>query len=116
MSSTFLVIIYACLLRISMGGGDPYGLINKVKTDCEFSSMTFGSMIVDSFNVFDEATERDVRIHQDNLVENLGFSGWIQSGLWKNTGLTANKQHAPTLQKVSTSKFYSQEFMSTSFF
>jgi hypothetical protein len=98
--------VFSCLILLSYikrllgGGGDPFGLISKVKTECEFSSMTYGSMIVDSFNVFDEATERDVRIHHDNLVENLGFSGWIQSGLWKNTGLTANKQHAPTLQTV----------------
>lgn len=99
-----IIWTYVCIIgfiTFSSGEiGDPYGLITKVQNECEFSAITFGTRIVDSYNNFDEATERDVRIHHDYLVENLGFSNWIQAGLWKNTGLTANKKHAPSLQKV----------------
>ena len=98
-----LVLAITLVLFSASNGdiGDPYGLITKVQNDCEFGTITFGTRLVDSFNNFDEATERDVRIHHDVLVESLGFSNWIQAGLWKNTGLTANRQHAPSLQKVS---------------
>lgn len=78
----------------------PYGMINKLKTDCEYVGITVGSQLADAFNSFDEGTEFDIRVHSDYVLENIGFAGFLQSGTWKNTGLSAHKQHAPSLQKV----------------
>lgn len=67
--------------------GEPFGLITKKQTDCEMDALVLGGRLADAFNSFDEATERDVRLHHDYLAENLGFVRWMQSGLWKNTGM-----------------------------
>lgn len=76
-------------------------LINKIIRECELEALSVGTRLADHYSSFDEQTEWDVRIHHDYLVEHLGFAGWIQMGLWKNTQLTAEKNHAPTLHKVT---------------
>lgn len=75
--------------------------ISKVQSDCELEALNIGTRLSDRYNSLDEATEWDTRIHHDYLVKYLGFAGWIQIGLWKNTQLTAFRKHAPTLHKVS---------------
>ena len=42
---------------------------------------------------------RQMRIHNDYLVENLGFAGWITAGTYKSGGQTPHKRHAPTLHR-----------------
>jgi hypothetical protein len=74
--------------------------ITKVQSDCELEALNIGSRLSDRYNSFDEATEWDIRIHHDYLTKYLGFAGWIQMGLWKNTQLTALKQNAPVIHKV----------------
>lgn len=54
----------------------PYGMINRVLTDCEYVGLNVGSDLADTFNAMDEATEFDVRVHSDYLVEHLGFAGY----------------------------------------
>jgi len=80
--------------------GAPYNMISKVQTECEADALSIGTMLADRYNSFDEDTEWDMRIHNDFLVQYLGFAGWIQMGTWKSNGMTANRQHAPTLHKV----------------
>jgi len=75
-------------------------MISKVQTECEADALSIGTMLADRYNSFDEDTEWDMRIHNDFLVQYLGFAGWIQMGTWKSNGMTANRQHAPTLHKV----------------
>lgn len=75
-------------------------LMDKVTTDCELEAFSVGTRLADQFNLYDEDTEWDVRMHTEYMVEHMGFSGWIQSGLWKNTKLTAEKQSAPELHQV----------------
>ncbi len=82
------------------GTGDPYTLINRIQTDCELEALSFGTRLGDAYNSYDEGTEWDVRMHNDFVAEHLAFSGWIQAGLWKSGGLTAEGNNAPTLQKV----------------
>jgi len=53
----------------------PYGMINRVLTDCEYVGINVGSELSDAFNAMDEATEFDVRVHSDYLVEHTGFAG-----------------------------------------
>jgi hypothetical protein len=47
----------------------------------------------------DEETEWDMRLHNDFLIEHLGFAGWIQGGIWGSGGKTPHGNHAPTLQR-----------------
>lgn len=75
-------------------------LLDKVATECELEALSLGTRLADRYNMYDEQTEWDVRIHNDYLVEHLGFSGWIQLGLYKNTKLTAERQDAPALHRV----------------
>ena len=53
----------------------PYGMIDKVLTDCEYEGLNVGSELADEFNAMDEATEFDVRVHSDYCVEHMGFAG-----------------------------------------
>ena len=76
-------------------------LITDVQQACELESLNLGTRLADRYNNFDEATDWDVRIHHDYLTKYLGFAGWIQMGLWKNTGLTATRQQASAIHKVS---------------
>jgi len=89
-----------CFIFFATATNDaPYGMINRVLTDCEYVGINVGSELSDAFNAMDEATEFDIRVHSDYVVEHTGFAGFLQSGTWKNTALTANKQSAPALQK-----------------
>jgi hypothetical protein len=74
-------------------------LLNDVQRECELEALNIGTRLADRYNSFDERTDWDVRIHHDYLVKYLGFAGWIQMGLWKNTQLTALRQNAPKIHK-----------------
>jgi len=91
--------------------GSPYGLISQVQTECEAEALGIGTLLADRYNSLDEDTEWDMRLHNDFLVQYLGFAGWIQMGTWKSNGLTSNKQHAPTLHKVN---FFGRRFYNAS--
>ena len=56
----------------------PYGMIDKVLTDCEFEGINVGSELADSFNAMDEATEFDIRVHSDYIIEHTGFAGYVR--------------------------------------
>jgi hypothetical protein len=77
-------------------------LLSKIQTECELEALNIGTRLADRYNSLDEDTEWDVRIHHDFLAKYLGFAGWIQMGLWKNTQLTAFRQSAPGLHKVES--------------
>jgi hypothetical protein len=74
--------------------------LTKVQSECELEALNIGTRLADRYNSFDEKTEQDIRIHHDYLTKYLGFAGWIQIGLWKNTQLTALRKHAPDVYKV----------------
>lgn len=88
--------------------------VSKIQRDCELEALNIGSRLADRYNSLDEETEWDTRIHHDYLTKHLGFAGWIQIGLWKNTQLTALRQHAPTIHKVNpceNTSYLSQSFL-----
>lgn len=87
-------------MACSFAMGKPYSLMDKVTTQCELEALSVGTRLADHYNSYDEDTEWDTRIHNDYLVEHLGFAGWIQMGLYKNTKLTAGRQNAPALHQV----------------
>jgi hypothetical protein len=66
--------------RLDAGGA--YTLINRIETECELEALSVGTALADRYNSADEATEWDVRIHNDYLTEHLGFASWIQQGTW----------------------------------
>ena len=74
-------------------------LITDIQRECELEALNIGTRLADRYNSFDEETDWDVRIHHDYLTKYLGFAGWIQMGLWKNTQQTALRHHAPTIHK-----------------
>ena len=85
--------------KIQSADGDAYGLISKLQTECELEALLVGSTLADRYNSFDEGTEWDTRLHNDYLIENLGFASWIQEGLYRSGGKTPHNNHAPTLHK-----------------
>ena len=80
--------------------GDPYGLISRVQTECEMSSMTFGTRLSDAFNSLDESTSNETRIHHEYLVEHLGFSSFHNSSLWKHSEVGVDGHTVTQLQKA----------------
>ena len=85
--------------RRRLDSGSAYTLIGRLETECELEALTVGSMLADRYNSLDEATEWDVRIHNDFLTEHLGFAGWIQQGTWGSKGQTPDRQSAAMLYK-----------------
>ena len=74
--------------------------LTKIQSECELEALQTGTSLSDRYNSLDENTEWDTRIHHDYLAKYLGFAGWIQMGLWKNTKLTAFRKSAPELHQV----------------
>jgi len=94
----FLFALLAC--SVTSGLAKTYSLMDKITTQCELEALSVGTRLADHYNSFDEDTEWDTRVHNDYLVEHLGFAGWIQLGLYKNTRLTAERQNAPAIHQV----------------
>lgn len=93
-----LISLCACNTWTQSKAGDAYELINRVQTECEAESLQVGSTLADRYNSLDEATEMDVRMHNDHLTENLGLAEWLAVGVWKGRGKTPHRNHAPYLQ------------------
>lgn len=97
------------LLRFSAVGGDrsgrPYTLVSRVQTECEAEALAIGSALADTFNALDEDTEWDLRLHQDFLVEHLGFAAWIEQGIWGSKGKSTSGASTHELMKVTNFLF-----------
>jgi len=75
----------------------PVQLLSKQQTACELEALTVGTMLADRYNSHDEATDWDMRIHDDYMTQHLGFAGWIQQGTLNSGGKTAGGMDAKTL-------------------
>jgi hypothetical protein len=93
------IVLFLCLFQ-TIHTQSNIASLSKVQRDCELETLNIGTRLADRYNSLDEDTEWDARIHHDYLVKYLGFAGWIQMGLWKQTKLTAFKQNAPDVHKV----------------
>lgn len=102
MRQIVIVSIFAAVHSVSHTA---YTLVDKMTTDCELEALSTGTRLADQYNMYDEGTEWDTRIHNDYLVEHLGFAGWIQMGLWKNTKQTAEHRSAVALHQVIKQRF-----------
>jgi hypothetical protein len=101
LGQAWLVLVFIIFETVGREIGEPFGMISKVQSACEVEALAVGSKLADYYNSYDEETEWDARVHHDYLVQNLGFAGWIQTGTWGSKGITAEKNHAPTLHRVS---------------
>jgi hypothetical protein len=84
---------------VHVASDEPYRLISRIQTECELEALQVGTLLADRYNSLDENTEWDMRLHNDYLVRNLGFAGWIQMGTYKSRGKTAHGKDAPTLHR-----------------
>mmetsp|Transcript_22325 Transcript_22325/g.37347 ORF Transcript_22325/g.37347 Transcript_22325/m.37347 type:complete len:394 (+) Transcript_22325:92-1273(+) len=94
-----LAMLTTIFLTGKSASGDHHSLVDPIITACELEALSVGTRLADHYQSYDEATEWDVRIHDDYLVQYLGFAGWIQLGLYKNTHLTATKQDTHKLHQ-----------------
>lgn len=94
-----LILLALCMIKTKSAAG-AYDLITRIQTECELEALQVGTALADRYNSLDEGTEWDVRLHNDYLIENLGFAPWIQDGLYKSGGKTPHKNHAPHLHKL----------------
>ena len=92
----FLLILLNSNIEVKTADGTAYGLITRHQTECELESLSVGTKLADSYNSLDEDTDWDVRIHEDYLVERLGFASWIQAGV-SRSGRTPLNQNAKEL-------------------
>ncbi len=76
---------------------DPYSLINKVQTDCEYAAITVGSKLADAYNSFTEDTSSSVRFNHKYLASHLGFAGAAHNPL---SSLSTNSENE-ALAKVT---------------
>lgn len=66
---------------------------------CEYSALRLGSEMADVFNAPVSDEDWNERVHQDYIVENLGFAPWIANGIYQSggktlTGLNAKEVHS----------------------
>lgn len=76
--------------------------LTKTQSNCELEALNIGTRLADRYNWLDENTDWDTRLHTDYINKFMGFAGWIQSGLWKNTRFSALRRDSTLLYQVHT--------------
>jgi hypothetical protein len=64
---------------------------------CEHRTMRLGTEITDVFNAPIEGEDWNQRVHQDFIVQNLGFAPWMANGIHGSNGLTLSQRNAKEL-------------------
>jgi hypothetical protein len=101
MSHRNFKLLYLILIHFTTYLTLPATKLTLLQQECELEGINAGTRLADRYNSFDEHCDWDTRMHHDYLVKHLGFAGWIEAGLWKNTHLTALKNDAPHVHRVS---------------
>ena len=57
-------------------------------THCEYLSLRIASKICDLFNAPIDSEDWNERIHQDSIIEHLGFAPWLSNGIAYSNGKT----------------------------
>lgn len=55
---------------------------------CEYSALRIASKICDLFNAPIDSEDWNERIHQDSIIEHLGFAPWLINGISYSNGKT----------------------------
>ena len=64
------------------------GLIEERIVHCEQEALKIGTRLSDIYNGPVEEEEWDIRVHQEMLMEHLGFAPWMANGVYKSGGKT----------------------------
>jgi len=74
-SAIFCIIILLSIVFVATADiGEPYGLINAVKTECEYQGLLLGTRLSDAFNSYDESVPYYRRLHHRTHLSNAAFS------------------------------------------
>lgn len=76
----YLIGFTACFPLIFAADDKPYGLVNKVQTECEYDAMSAGSKLADNYNSFDEKTEDQHCLKSDYFSKKLAFLNYLEEG------------------------------------
>jgi hypothetical protein len=74
--------IYMMLMALS------WGLLEERLVHCELEALKVGTRLADIYNGPIEDEEWDIRVHQEMLMEHLGFAPWMANGVYKSGGRT----------------------------
>ena len=101
------------LLLIAAENDKPYGLVNKIQTECEYDAMSVGSKLGDNYNSFDETTGLDKCLNNDYFIKNLGFVDYLQQRNTTTSGGSSSSSSSSygwtNCSKVSDCKYASLE-------
>ena len=69
-----------------------HGIVLSLKQEkivhCELEALKIGTRLSDIYNGPIEEEEWDIRVHQESLMEHLGFAPWMANGVYKSGGKT----------------------------
>ena len=65
-----------------------YSLEKERLVHCELEALKVGTRLADVYNGPIEMEEWDIRVHQELLMEHLGFAPWMANGVYKSGGKT----------------------------
>jgi hypothetical protein len=82
-----LVLVLACIQRHRATHSDDIWR-------CEAKVMKLGSEIADIFNAPVKNEDWNQRVHQNAIIERLGFSPWLANGVYRSGGKTLTNDNA----------------------
>ena len=66
---------------------------------CEYSALRIASKICDLFNAPIDSEDWNERIHQDGIIEHLGFAPWLINGISYSNGKTLQGKQTKSIDK-----------------
>ena len=84
-SSYFL---FSSLLLLLLTTLPMHSLLHERLVHCELEALKIGTRLADIYNGPIEDEEWDQRVHQELLMEHLGFAPWMANGVFKSGGKT----------------------------
>lgn len=92
MKALWMVVLLSNHVKGDVSRTNPFQLINKVQTECEYESITVGTKIADAYNSLTEDRRNPDRLAHPYVKEHLGFIGSVKNSILENHLL--NKQVA----------------------
>lgn len=95
----FTILVFGTWV-LDVRGEEPSELLKRYEIEvakCEYSALRLGSEIADVFNAPIGEEDWNERIHQDYIVEKLGFAPWTQNGVSGTGGKTLENNDAKAI-------------------
>jgi hypothetical protein len=90
------LIAWQCLCGV-VAGNDDLRQYESAVAGCELSALQLGSEIADVFNAPIGEEDWNERVHQDKIIEKLGFAPWTANGVSGANGKTLQGNDARTI-------------------